>query len=123
MTTAPTFTLRQRGDRRTTTRTVAEFRYMTLADFNALPTSPFYGGGPDLGTFYVEDSRGTAANVRQSGKVKRWKRDANRIEFPAKFGMYESMTFYYEAAHDYFRAGSAIALVRVSDWRDEKITK
>lgn len=37
----------------------------------------------------VRDLKGNARTVKVNGKVRRWKRDANRIEVPFKYGLYE----------------------------------
>ena len=36
---------------------------------------------------------GTARQCKVNGAVKTWKRDANRVEVPIKYGMYEYGTF------------------------------
>lgn len=37
----------------------------------------------------VRDMNGNARMVKVNGKVRTWKRDANRIEVPCKYGLYE----------------------------------
>lgn len=43
-------------------------------------------------TFLSTD--GTARTAKVNGAVRTWKRDANRVEVPVKYGMYEYGTFY-----------------------------
>ena len=43
-----------------------------------------------LGQLWTLDKHGKAAQVRQSGKIKTWKREPGRFEFPVKYGLYES---------------------------------
>lgn len=37
----------------------------------------------------VRDRNGYARQVKVNGKVRTWKRDANRVEVPFKYGLYE----------------------------------
>jgi hypothetical protein len=50
--------------------------------------------------------------AKLNGKVRTWKRDANRLEIPLKYGMYEYTTFEHRADG---RIGNsvAVAVVRV----------
>lgn len=41
---------------------------------------------------WVRSHHGDARTVKVNGKVRRWKRDANRIEIPCKYGLYEYFT-------------------------------
>jgi hypothetical protein len=41
----------------------------------------------------IETRNGEARQVKVNGRVRRWKRDRNRIEIPLKYGMYEYVTF------------------------------
>ena len=45
------------------------------------------------------DIQGFSRTCKVNGKVKRWKRDPNRIEVPMKYGMYEYGTFYASDIH------------------------
>jgi hypothetical protein len=44
-------------------------------------------------------NQGTARTVKINGKVRTWKRDANRIEIPLKYGMYEYTIFTADDLH------------------------
>lgn len=78
-----------------------EFRYMTVEEAKLL-------GYRD--EVWVILNNGRAGRVRVSGRVRLWKRDADRIEVPVKYGMYESFTL--ERRH--FAGGSEPrALVKV----------
>lgn len=46
---------------------------------------------------WVRTNAGDARQVKVNGAVRRWKRDANRIEIPCKYGLYEYFTL--EARH------------------------
>jgi hypothetical protein len=37
-------------------------------------------------------NNGRAGTVKINGRVKRWKRDTDRIEIPVKYGLYECVT-------------------------------
>lgn len=63
----------------------AEFRHMTLEEGKMLT----YGD-----PIWALARDGSAVRVRLNGKVRRWKRDPDRIEVPYKYGMYEYGTFY-----------------------------
>ena len=39
------------------------------------------------------DSKGQSRVCKVNGKVRKWKRDANRCEIPVKYGLYEYDTF------------------------------
>lgn len=69
-----------------------------------------YGGREGTGTFrpmtfdeaaaldygshiYAQTLRDDARRVKINGRVRRWKRDATRIEIPWKYGLYEYGTF------------------------------
>lgn len=39
---------------------------------------------------YMLDDYGQAAQVRVASKIKRWKRDPDRVEFFVKYGLYDS---------------------------------
>jgi len=39
------------------------------------------------------DKNGNARNIKINGAPKTWKRSPNRVEVPAKYGMYEYATF------------------------------
>ena len=41
------------------------------------------------GHIWLVDRNGQARQVKINGRVRRWKRDANRIEVPFKYGLYE----------------------------------
>lgn len=41
---------------------------------------------------YMLSNSGDARRVKINGKVRRWKRDASRIEIPVKYGLYEYAT-------------------------------
>jgi hypothetical protein len=75
-------------------------------------TLPYYGDQNDLRTYQrcpsiddaerictlqshviIETRNGEARQVKINGKVRRWKRDRNRIEIPMKYGLYEYFTF------------------------------
>lgn len=43
------------------------------------------------GWFWLASSSGDAKQVRRNGNIKRWKRDANRVEIPVKYGLYECL--------------------------------
>ena len=43
---------------------------------------------------WFRSTDGTARQAKVNGAVRTWKRDANRIEVPVKYGMYEYGTFY-----------------------------
>jgi hypothetical protein len=43
---------------------------------------------------WLRDKLGCARQVKVNGAVRTWKRDANRIEVPFKYGMYEYGTLY-----------------------------
>lgn len=63
----------------------AEFRPMLLEEGKML-------GYND--TVWVLANDGSARRVTVKGKVRRWKRDPDRIEVPYKYGMYEYGTLY-----------------------------
>lgn len=79
-----TLTLPLASDRRKEPET-ATYRYLTPAEALGLR----YG---QTVPFLSKDGR-TVREVRVSGKVRTWKRDASRIEVPFKYGLYESATF------------------------------
>ena len=56
------------------------YRYMTLDEIKALRSGQHI-------EFIARD--GSARFVKVNGQVKRWKREADRIEVPVKYGMYE----------------------------------
>jgi len=60
------------------------YRAMTLDEVKALK----YGD-------HVEflDIRGQVRTCKVNGKVRRWKRDPDRVEVPTKYGLYEYYTF------------------------------
>jgi hypothetical protein len=62
---------------------VKEFRPMTLEEAKEIPQH-----------FYMIDRNGNYRVVARNGKVRRWKRDTDRIEIPCKYGMYEYFTLY-----------------------------
>lgn len=62
-----------------------EYRPMTLAEAKELS----YGDHP-----HVILNSGRVGVVKVNGAVRRWKREPDRIEVPAKYGMYEYTTFY-----------------------------
>lgn len=41
------------------------------------------------GEFWYRMNDGSAKNIRRNGAIKRWKREAGRVEIPVKFGIYE----------------------------------
>lgn len=59
-------------------------RHMTLDEIKAL-------GYGDHASFIAND--GTVRNIKINGAVRRWKREANRIEVPVKYGLREYGTF------------------------------
>ena len=82
---------------------IGKLQYVTL---------PYYGDQNDLRTYQrcpsindaerictlqshviVETHNGDARQCKVNGRVRRWKRDRNRIEIPLKYGMYEYATF------------------------------
>lgn len=75
--------LAERSDRRKTPD-LAEYRPMTHEEAKALD----YGDHP-----HVLLSDGRVGVVKVNGAVKTWKRDANRFEVPAKYGLREYVTF------------------------------
>ena len=40
-------------------------------------------------TIWIISTKGDARRLTVNGKVRRWKRDRNRIEVPVKYGLYE----------------------------------
>lgn len=44
----------------------------------------------------IECANGDARQVKVNGKVRRWKRNAGRIEIPLKYGLYEYLVFVAE---------------------------
>ena len=62
-------------------------------------------------TLEVVGADGRLRNVKLNGKVRRWKRDAKRIEIPVKYGMYEYATFGIRADG---RIGNSVAYLVVS---------
>jgi hypothetical protein len=86
--------LAHRGDRKAKP-TLAPYRTVTVDEVRtwAMLQDRALAGAvwpPPLPTLYYLDSHGKAANIRQNGKIKTWKRDATRVELPVKFGMYEA---------------------------------
>jgi hypothetical protein len=67
-----------------------------MIELRELTTNDVLNGNRDgfgylrLGQLFTLDKNGKAAHVRQSGKIKTWKRDPGRFEFPVKYGLYES---------------------------------
>jgi hypothetical protein len=60
------------------------YRAMTLDEVKALR----YGDHVDC-----LDLNGNVRTVKINGKVRRWKRDPDRVEVPCKYGLYEYITF------------------------------
>jgi hypothetical protein len=71
---------------------VGFFRSMTEAELRDLQ----YG---DTVWFLTCNGAGDARRIKINGRVKLWKRDAERIEIPAKYGMYEYHTFHRGDVH------------------------
>jgi hypothetical protein len=65
-------------------KTTAEYRPMTIEEAKLLT----YGQH-----VVFQDVRGQARNIKVNGQPRTWKRDSNRVEVPAKYGMYEYATF------------------------------
>jgi len=61
-----------------------EFRVMTLDEAKQLT----YGQH-----IWFVGLKGDARRIKVNGAPKTWKRDTNRVEVPAKYGMYEYATF------------------------------
>lgn len=74
-------TLRIRGDKRATVRTVAEF----------VPVTPAELASGKARVEFLREGNGRVCNVRPNGSVKTWKRDKSRVEVSAKFGMYDHL--------------------------------
>jgi hypothetical protein len=64
------------------------FRKLTTSDIINSKKNRF--GYLQIGQLWASDKNGKMAQVRQSGKIKTWKRDPVRFEFPVKYGLYES---------------------------------
>lgn len=64
---------------------LTEYRPMTLEEAKQLT----YGDHPS-----VILNSGRVGVVKVNGAVRRWKREPDRIEVPAKYGIYEYTTFY-----------------------------
>lgn len=87
----------------------AEFRPLDLAEGKALDYRR---------TVYFRAMDGTARECRVNGKVRTWKRDANRVEIPCKYGLRECATFAWNG-REFATSSGTILLVRVSDWSAE----
>jgi hypothetical protein len=83
----------------------AEYRYMTPDEAKSLTHGAVV---PILST------DGKARNVRVSGAVKTWKRNAARVEIPCKYGMYESGRF-YASDGKMVSNGGAVLMVKIGD--------
>jgi len=68
---------------RKVTPDLAEYRTLTKDEVLSLK----YGDHPS-----VILRNGRVGTVKVNGKVRTWKRDANRIELPVKYGLYECAT-------------------------------
>lgn len=84
---ARTFKLAAQSDR-TKQPKLTEYRPMTLEEAKNLTA----GSHPS-----VILNSGRVGVVKVNGAVRRWKREPDRIEVPAKYGMYEYTTFYNRA--------------------------
>ena len=104
-------TLATGGDRRKNPET-RQYRYMTKAECLAL------GYGDHI---YFVGRDGTARTARVNGQVRTWKRDANRIELPIKYGMYEYATFYFFTAGRHYVAWDDANNCAVTELRPERI--
>jgi hypothetical protein len=60
------------------------FRRMTLEEAKKLERG---------NKVWFEANDGTARQIKVNGKVRRWKREPDRIEVPCKYGLYECYTF------------------------------
>jgi hypothetical protein len=60
---------------------------MTLDEVKSLNASP-------VTHIWFRSVQGDARRAKLNGRVRTWKRDANRVEIPVKYGMYEYATFY-----------------------------
>ncbi len=49
--------------------------------------------GSNLGQLWAILTNGKAGHIRRNGKVKRWKRNPNRLEVSFKYGLYENARF------------------------------
>lgn len=49
---------------------------------------------------WIRTISGDAREVKVNGAVRRWKRDASRIEVPCKYGLYEYFTLYARDIND-----------------------
>lgn len=87
----------------------ADFRPLELQEGRALN----YGR-----SVYFRAMDGTARECRVNGKVRTWKRDANRVEIPCKYGLRECATFAWNG-REFATSSGTILLVRVSDWSAE----
>ena len=83
-----TLTVFSQGDRKVTPTPVT-VRPMTRDEVMALG----YGSHPA-----VILNNGRLGAVKVNGAVKTWKRDANRVEIPVKYGMYECATLSLDEA-------------------------
>ena len=88
-------------------KTLNNYRPMTINEAKQLS----YG---DHVWFTATD--GSARQCKINGKVRTWKRDANRIEVPCKFGLYEYCTF-RQVGNGYVES----LLVKLPE--DDKLTK
>jgi hypothetical protein len=92
-----TLELKMRGDKRKNPE-IMKFRVLTTEDILNGNKDAF--GYLRLGDLFTIDRNGNAANVRQNGKVKTWKRDKTRWELPLKYGLYECFTIKSDSYKD-----------------------
>ena len=76
---ADTVTLPMYGGKRGT----GKFRILTIDDVKQLAS----------GHVWFVGTKGDARECKVNGAAKTWKRDANRVELPVKYGMYEYARF------------------------------
>ena len=62
----------------------SEYRPLTLDEVKSLK----YGDRVDF-----IDTSGKVRTLKVNGKVRRWKRDTDKVEVPCKYGLYEYYTF------------------------------